>query len=115
MFSPLAGNTALVYSPLLPVPFRQVLLERGFVLVEVPDEEFESMGCNALALDPGRCLLLAGNPRTRRRIERAGIEVIEYSGNEISTRGSGGPTCLTRPVSRQASVSESTDMTGEAG
>ena len=108
MFSPLAGNVVLVYSPLLPVPFRKALLERGFILVEVPDEEFESMGCNALALNPAQCALLQGNPRTKRRIERAGIEVIEYRGQEISTMGSGGPTCLTRPVSRTAVDIDST-------
>jgi N-dimethylarginine dimethylaminohydrolase len=100
MFSPLDHAVALVYSPLLPVPFRSALLERGFVLVEVPDDEFDSMGCNALALKPGQCLLVEGNPATRRRIEGAGIEVIEYTGVEISTRGSGGPTCLTRPLVR---------------
>ena len=108
MLSPLAGNVALVYSPLLPVPFRMALLERGFLLVDVPDEEFESMGCNALALSPQQCVLLEGNPRTRQRIERAGIEVIEYRGREISTLGSGGPTCLTRPLSRKAVDSDST-------
>ncbi len=109
MFSPLAGRAILVYSPLMPVPFRQTLIERGFTLVDVPDEEFESMGCNVLALEPGRCLMLEGNPRTRDRIERAGLAVIEYRGGEISTRGSGGPTCLTRPLSRAAFESESTE------
>jgi N-dimethylarginine dimethylaminohydrolase len=100
MLSPLSDNVLLVYSPLLPVFFRRELLERGLQLVEVPDEEFETMGANALAVTPGRCIVLAGNPQTRRRIERSGIEVTEYEGTQISTPGSGGPTCLTRPVSR---------------
>ncbi len=100
MFSPLDRTLALVYSPLLPVPFRNALLDRGFLLVEVPDEEFERMGCNALVLKPGQCVLIAGNPTTRQRIEQAGVEVIEYGGAEISARGSGGPTCLTRPLVR---------------
>lgn len=100
MFSPLDQSLALVYSPLLPVPFRNFLLERGFELVEVPDDEFGTMGCNVLALGPGQCMLVEGNPVTRRRIEGVGIEVIEYTGVEISTRGSGGPTCLTRPLVR---------------
>jgi N-dimethylarginine dimethylaminohydrolase len=102
MLSPLSESVLLVYSPLLPVPFRRELLERGYQLVDVPDEEFETMGANALAVDPGRCVLLAGNPRTRHRIERLGIEVLEYEGKQISIMGSGGPTCLTRPVSRFA-------------
>ena len=106
MFSPLDHSVALVYSPLLPVPFRKALLERGFVLVDVPDDEFGTMGCNALALRPGQCVLVEGNPITRRRVERAGIEVIEYTGAEISARGSGGPTCLTRPIVRMPTGSQ---------
>jgi N-dimethylarginine dimethylaminohydrolase len=75
-------------------------LERGTTLVEVPDEEFDTMGTNVLALAPRRCLMLAGNPRTRTALERAGAEVTEYEGREISVKGAGGPTCLTRPLRR---------------
>ena len=100
IISPIDLDLAVVYSPLMPVPFREWLLERGTQLVEVPDEEFESMGCNVLALAPRRCLMLAGNDRTRRRLERAGAEVHVFDGEQISARGAGGPTCLTRPLSR---------------
>jgi N-dimethylarginine dimethylaminohydrolase len=100
LLSPVDRDRALVYSPLLPVPFRELLLHRGIDLVEVPDEEFETMGTNVLALSPGRCLMLAGNPRTRAALERAGVEVLEYAGEEISVKGAGGPTCLTRPLER---------------
>ncbi|HTO83037.1 MAG TPA: arginine deiminase family protein [Methylomirabilota bacterium] len=101
MISPVADDLAVVYSPLLPVPFRQFLLARGFGLVEVPDEEFESMGCNVLAVAPRVCLLRTGNPKTRQRLEAAGAEVHEFAGDEICGRGAGGPTCLTRPLSRE--------------
>lgn len=100
--SPVDVDLAVVHSPLMPVPFRQLLLERGYRFVEVPHDEFESMGCNVLALAPRRCVMLAGNPRTRAALERAGAEVIEYVGNEISVKGAGGPTCLTRPLVRAA-------------
>jgi len=100
ILSPIDRDLALVYSPLLPVAFRQLLLSRGFDLVEVPDEEFESMGCNVLALGLRRCLMLDGNPVTRRRLEKAGAQVAVFSGEEICRKGSGGPTCLTRPISR---------------
>ena len=100
MFSPISRNLALVYAPLLPVPFRESLLARAVTLVEVPDDEFESLGCNALALAPGRCVLAEGNPVTRARLEAAGVEVIEIEGSEICHKGSGGPTCLTRPLTR---------------
>ena len=100
LISPLDRDLAVVYSRLLPVPFREWLLER-MTLVEVPDEEFESMGTNVLALAPRRALMLAGNPRTRRALEKSGCEVLEYEGFEISVKGAGGPTCLTRPLRRQ--------------
>ena len=100
LISPVDRNLALVYSRLLPVPFRKLLMGRGYRLVEVPDEEFDSMGSNVLALSPGRCVMLASNPQTRAALEAAGVEVIEYEGNEISVKGAGGPTCLTRPILR---------------
>jgi N-dimethylarginine dimethylaminohydrolase len=100
IISPVDRDLAVVYSPLMPVPFREALLERGISLVEVPDEEFDSMGCNVLAIAPRRCVMVRGNPITRTRLERAGCEVLEYEGTEISLKGGGGPTCLTRPIAR---------------
>ncbi len=98
--SPVDRDLAVVYSPLMPVPFREFLLERGKTLVEVPEAEFETMGANVLAVAPRRCLRVAGNPVTRDRLEAAGAEVIDYEGSEISLKGGGGPTCLTRPLAR---------------
>ena len=100
VISPVDRRLAVVFSPLLPVPFRERLRDLGFALVEVPDEEFGSMGANVLAIAPGHCVALDGNPRTRDRLERAGVEVSVYAGSEISAKGGGGPTCLTRPVRR---------------
>jgi N-dimethylarginine dimethylaminohydrolase len=82
------------------VPFREQLRARGLRLVEVPDEEFETMGTNVLALAPGRCIMVKGNPKTRAALERFGATVHEYDGQEISCKGRGGPTCLTRPLTR---------------
>jgi N-dimethylarginine dimethylaminohydrolase len=100
ILSPVAHDAAVVYSPLMPVPFREWLCDRGMRLIEVPDEEFDSMGCNVLAIAPRRCMMLDGNPVTRRRLEAAGVEVAVYDGSEISRKGGGGPTCLTRPLVR---------------
>jgi len=100
--SPLDRDLALVHSPLMPVPFREELIERGVALVEVPPEEYDTLGCNVLAVAPRVCLLAAGNPRTRRALRTAGVEVHTFEGSEISLAGSGGPTCLTRPLERGA-------------
>ena len=102
IFSPVAPDLAVVYSPLMPVSFRNTLLKRGYRLVEVPEAEFGSMGCNVLALGGGKCLMVAGNPVTKQRLEEAGCTVFEYEGEEISVKGGGGPTCLTRPLERLA-------------
>jgi len=100
IISPIDEDLALVYSPLMPVPFRERLLDRGMKLVEVPDEEFESMGGNVLTVAPRLCVALEGNPVTKARLEAAGATVHSYRGEEISVPGSGGPTCLTRPLRR---------------
>ena len=98
--SPLDVDLAVVYLPLMPVRLVELLQERGIELVQVPDEEFETMGPNVLALGPRIALALAGNDETRRRMEAAGVEVRVYEGDEISRKGDGGPTCLTRPLLR---------------
>ena len=100
MISMLDHDLAVVFMPLLPVPFVELLHERGIQLVEVPEEEYPTMGPNVLALAPRKCLAIEGNPVTRRRLEAAGCEVLTYRGNELSLKAEGGATCLTRPILR---------------
>ena len=100
ILSPVDKNLAVVYSPLMPIVFRNELLQRCYQLIEVPDNEFDSMGCNVLALAPRVCLMVSGNPETKLALKNAGCKVIEYYGEEISMKGGGGPTCLTRPLQR---------------
>ena len=99
LLSPLADDLVVAYPPLLPVRLAQLLEEREIEIVPVPDEEFDSMGTNVLALAPRIALAVDGNPQTRRRLEKAGVEMLVYEGEELS-KGDGGPTCLTRPILR---------------
>ena len=99
LISPLAPDLAVVYEPLVPARLAQLLEARGVGLVRVPDEEFGSMGSNVLTLAPRVALAVEGNPVTRERMERIGVEVLTYRGEELS-KGDGGPTCLTRPLLR---------------
>jgi len=100
VFSPVDKNLAVVYSPLMPISFRKALLQHGFELVEVPDSEWDSMGCNVLAIAPREVVIVKGNPITVQRLKEKGCIVHEYEGQEISVKGGGGPTCLTRPIER---------------
>jgi N-dimethylarginine dimethylaminohydrolase len=100
VLSPVDKDLALVYSPLLPVPFREWLLARGTWLVETSEGEFDSLGCNLLTMAPRRCISVAGNPVTRGRLESEGVEVHVLRGQEMCLKGLGGPTCLTRPLER---------------
>lgn len=100
LISPLDRDLAVAFPPLLPVRLGELLEARGVELIEVPAEEFGTMGPNVLALSPRLALALEGNDETRRRMERAGVEVRTYRGDEISAKGDGGPTCLTLPLSR---------------
>ncbi len=104
IFSPVDYDLAVVYSPLMPIPFRQYLYRNGIQLIEVPEEEFESMACNVLALGPRKCLMMAGNPKTELALQQRGCRVITYPGSEISYKGGGGPTCLTRPLLRKNNI-----------
>ncbi|MFC4803117.1 dimethylarginine dimethylaminohydrolase family protein [Neobacillus sp. GCM10023253] len=94
-------DLAVVYSRLMPVFLRQMLIKRGFRLVEVPEDEYLRLGCNVLALAPRVCMMVSGNPFTKQQLINAGATVYEYDGNEISYLGTGGPTCLTCPVERE--------------
>jgi dimethylargininase len=100
VISPLDGDLAVGYPALMPIRLVELLRELEVELVEVPDEEFPTQGPNVLALAPRVALALDGNPETRRRLERAGVDVRVYSGDELSHKGEGGPTCLTRPMLR---------------
>jgi dimethylargininase len=100
LISPLDRDLAVVYTRIAPVRLLELLDERGIEIVEVPDDEFATQGPNVLALGPRRALALDGNRETRLRMEAAGVDVVVYKGDEISKKGDGGPTCLTRPLLR---------------
>lgn len=103
LISPVAERTAVVYPSLISTPFMQVLHELEWTLIEVPDEEFATQGTNVLALAPNKVLMLKDNVETRTLLEAAGVEVLTYTGDEISHNRQGGPTCLTRPLLRDVS------------
>jgi N-dimethylarginine dimethylaminohydrolase len=98
--SPIDHDLALVFAPLVPVRLMELLDARGVGLIEVPQEELATQGPNVLALGPRTVLALEGNPETRRRMKAEGVHVRTYVGTEISLKGDGGPTCLTRPLVR---------------
>ena len=100
-FSMIDHDLAVVFLDMLPVRLAHLLSDRGVELVEVPVEEFPSQGCNVLALGPRHVVTPAGNPVTLERMEAAGAKVETYDGTEISLKGDGGPTCLTRPLRRR--------------
>ena len=98
--SPVDSDLFLIYSRLLPVQFLEQLQKYNVELIDVPDKEYYTMGCNVLALSPRKVVMLKGNPKTKKKLESKNVEVFTYKGNEISLKGSGGPTCLTKPLLR---------------
>ena len=95
--SPLDHDLAVVYLPLMPVRLVELLESRGINFVEVPDEEFDTMGCNVLALGPRHAMMVEGNPETEHRMRGAGVKVEVIKGYDICRKGEGGPTCMTGP------------------
>lgn len=100
LISPVDTDLAVIYAPLMAVPFRRWLIDRGVEFVEVPDDEFERQGSNVLAVAPRKVVMVEGCPVTQARLEAAGCEVITFPGEHLCIRGCGGPTCLTRPLAR---------------
>ena len=98
--SMLDRDLAVAYLPLMPARLVELLHDRRIDLVEVPEAEFDSMGPNVLALGPRVALALEGNPETARRMVAAGVDVRTYAGSDISRKGDGGPTCLTKALVR---------------
>jgi N-dimethylarginine dimethylaminohydrolase len=99
--SPIADDLAVVFEPLMPVPLVELLAERGIRRIPVEQDEYLTMACNVLPVRPGVVVVVDGNPKARRAMEAAGVEVHAYDGSEISLKGDGGPTCLTRPIWRR--------------
>jgi N-dimethylarginine dimethylaminohydrolase len=100
VLSPIDADLAVVYPPLMPVRLVELLEARDINFVEVPQEEFDSMGCNVLAIAPRHVVSVAGNPETVSRMQAAGAKVEVIAAEDISRKGEGGPTCLTRPLVR---------------
>jgi dimethylargininase len=100
VISPVADDLAVVYPPLLPVGLWELLGVLGIRMIDVPDEEFATLGCNVLAVRPGVVIVAEGNPRTAAALAAAGCDVHPYPASEIGINGSGGPTCMTRPILR---------------
>jgi N-dimethylarginine dimethylaminohydrolase len=101
MISPIAEKTAVIYRPIMAVAFFEMLRERGWTFIDIPQEEFDTMGCNVLALGDRTVIIANRNPETVARMQAAGFTVIEYEGDHISHNRQGGPTCLTRPILRR--------------
>ncbi len=101
VISPVADDLAVIYPPLLPVGLWELLGDLGIDTIAVPDDEFATLGCNVLAVEPGVVIVADGNPRTAAALAAAGCEVHAYAATEIGINGSGGPTCLTRPIRRE--------------
>ena len=102
VISPVAERVAVVFLPLLPIGLYELLRELDYDLVEVPEHELPTLGCNILAVRPGVLVMAEGNPATRRALESRGCEVHTFAATEIGINGGGGPTCLTRPILREA-------------
>ena len=100
--SPVDDDLFLIYSRLLPVQFLEELQRYNIELIDVPDKEYYTMGCNVLAVSPRKVIMLKGNPLTKKMLETKNVEVHTYKGSEISLKGSGGPTCLTKPFLRSS-------------
>jgi dimethylargininase len=101
LIHPVADDIAVVVLPLLPVGLWQLLRDLGYRLIEVDPNEADTCGNNVLVVRPGVVIIADGNPKIARDLAAAGLEVHAYPASEIGVNGSGGPTCMTRPIYRE--------------
>ena len=100
LISLLDEQTAVVDLPWLAVETVELLKSRGFQFISIDESERDTLACNVLALGDKRLLALEENRKTNDRLRHAGFNVRTFPGSEICVNGSGGPTCLTRPLLR---------------
>jgi N-dimethylarginine dimethylaminohydrolase len=100
IISMVSDDLAVVYSKYMPVFFRELLISRNIKLIEVNDKEYDYLGSNVLALASRVCVVLDGNSEIKQKLIDEGCIVHSYQGHEMSFRGTGGPTCLTCPITR---------------
>jgi N-dimethylarginine dimethylaminohydrolase len=100
LISLLDERTALVDLPWLAVETVELLKARGYQFIQIDDSERETLACNVLALGGKRLLAIEENRKTNDRLRHAGFDVRTFPGGELCINGSGGPTCLTRPLLR---------------
>jgi N-dimethylarginine dimethylaminohydrolase len=100
LISLLDDHTALVDLPWLAVETIELLKSRGFQFIEIDYSERDTLACNILALGDNRILAIEENKNTNARLRHAGFDVRTFPGSELCINGSGGPTCLTRPLLR---------------
>ncbi|OJF98457.1 dimethylarginine dimethylaminohydrolase family protein [Pararhizobium antarcticum] len=105
VMSPLSSGLALVFAPLLPAAFYQLLKEWGVAMVEAPADEFHAsngLSLNVLPVRPNEVIMVSGFPKTKAAMEAAGCTVTTFDADALCIACEGGPTCLTRPVLRRA-------------
>jgi len=100
LMSLLDEHTVLVDLPWLAVETVELLRGRGFRFIEIDSSERDTLACNVLALGKNRLLAIEENHKTNARLRDAGFDVRTFPGSELCINGSGGPTCLTRPLFR---------------
>ena len=99
LISPLAPDLAVVYPPLCRRDWCSCSGSAGSGSWRCRTRSSTRWAPTCSRWRRGVALAVDGNPETRRRMERAGVEVLVSSGEELS-KGDGGPTCLTRPLLR---------------
>ncbi len=79
------------------------LMDMGFTILENPfvEEIKSSFAINFVAIAPGKIVMPAGNPNSKRILEEAGIECIELELPEIM-KGWGAIHCMTAFLKREA-------------
>ena len=98
--STLPAGAAAVAATANPDSYPSVIAGQTLTVSD-PSKGLLANDVNVLALGEGRLVAIEENKKTNHRLRDAGFEVHTFPGSEICINGSGGPTCLTRPLLRE--------------
>jgi len=103
VFNVASHNVAAACDKMVSGEFIRAVEKKGFEVIRVPEEEQRTLATNWLCVKPGKVIFIDGeemNVRTRRALEKAGIDVVGIKMPNL-LGGDGGPRCLTMPIHRE--------------
>ena len=97
----ISHDKVLVHAAQVPYDIIDMLKKKGYEILEIPSrtEQFRTLACNFVALEPNHILMAQGNPRTQEMLDKHGVNIDTVDISEI-LKGRGSLHCITAFLKR---------------